>query len=95
MKNDTSINSVSELGIRTMKKILEGIVVSIGMSKTAIVRITIAREHSIYKKLVKKDKKIKADTSNLSVSLGDKVRIEETRPISKDKHFKILEVLKK
>ena len=78
-----------------MKKILEGIVVSLGMSKTAVVKITTVREHPMYKKLVKKDKKIKADMSDLSLSLGDKVKIEETRPISKDKHFKILEVLKK
>lgn len=77
-----------------MKKILEGIVVSLKMSKTAVVKITIVKEHPMYKKLVKKHKKIKADTSNLKLSLGDKVRMEETRPISKDKHFKILEVLK-
>lgn len=77
-----------------MKKILEGTVVSLGMSKTAVIRITIVKEHPMYKKLVKKHKKIKADTSNLSLSLGDIVKIEETRPISKDKHFKIVEVLK-
>lgn len=77
-----------------MKKILEGIVVSLKMSKTAVVKITIVKEHPMYKKLVKKHKKIKADTSDLTLSLGDKVKMEETRPISKDKHFKILEVLK-
>ncbi|MDO8621428.1 MAG: 30S ribosomal protein S17 [Candidatus Levybacteria bacterium] len=78
-----------------MKKILEGIVVSLKMSKTAVVKITIVKEHPMYKKLVKKHRKIKADTSDLKLSLGDKVRMEETRPISRDKHFKILEVIKK
>ncbi len=78
-----------------MKKILEGIIVSLKMSKTAVVKITIVKEHPMYKKLVKKHKKIKADTSDLKLSLGDRVKMEETRPISKDKHFKILEVLKK
>lgn len=77
-----------------MKKILEGVVVSLKMSKTAVVKITTVKEHPMYKKLVKKHKKIKADTSDLTLSLGDKVRMEETKPISKDKHFKILEVLK-
>jgi len=77
-----------------MKKIFEGIVVSDKMVKTVIVNITSRTTHPIYKKLIKIDKKIKADTGSFSPNLGDRVKIVETKPISKDKHFKIMEVIK-
>jgi len=78
-----------------MSKIFEGVVVSLKMQKTAVVLVTRVIPHPIYKKLIKKDRKIKADTSSFELGVGDRVRIGETRPISKLKHFKILEVLKK
>lgn len=78
-----------------MPKILEGVVVSLKMQKTAVVQVTRVAPHPIYKKLIKKDKKIKADTSSFELAVGDRVRMFETRPISKLKHFKILEVIKK
>ncbi len=78
-----------------MQKIFNGIVTSIKMQKTAVVRITSERKHPIYKKVIKKDKKVKADTGNLSLSLGDTVKIAETKPISKTKYFKVLEIIKK
>ena len=78
-----------------MPKVLEGVVVSLKMQKTAVVEVTRTAPHPIYKKLIKRDKKIKADTAGLSLSVGDRVKIRQTKPISKDKHFKIVEVLKK
>lgn len=77
-----------------MKKVFEGIVVSAKTQKTAVVEVTRRVPHKLYKKLIKKSRKIKADTGNLIVSVSDKVRIQETRPISKEKHFKITEVIK-
>lgn len=77
-----------------MKKILEGIVVSNKMAKTVVVKISSKSAHPIYRKLIKRDKKIKADIGSLSPNLGDRVKIIETKPISKDKHFKVMEVLK-
>ena len=78
-----------------MPKVLEGVVVSLKMQKTAVVQVSSTAPHPIYKKLIKRDKKIKADTAGLSLSVGDRVKIGQTKPISKDKHFKIVEVLKK
>ncbi|MEK7534217.1 MAG: 30S ribosomal protein S17 [Patescibacteria group bacterium] len=76
-----------------MKKIFEGIIVSNKMVKTVVVNITSKTTHPIYKKLIKIDKKIKADNGSFSPNLGDRVKIVETKPISKDKHFKIMEVI--
>lgn len=72
------------------KKILFGKVVSDKMLKTVVVEVERKIQHPIYKKLIKKNKKFKADTNNLVVKVGEFVRIEETRPLSKDKHFKII-----
>ncbi len=76
-----------------MSKIFEGSVVSARMQKTAVVEITIRRPHPFYKKLLKRRKRYKVDISDFNVKIGDKVKIVETRPISKEKHFKIAEVL--
>lgn len=76
-----------------MSKILIGQV----MAKTpdmVIVKVTSFRRHPVYKKRVKRDKKLKAAIFGLEVKLGDQVKIVKTRPISKEKHFKILEVIK-
>lgn len=78
-----------------MPKIFEGVVVSLKMQKTAVVQVSLFTPHPIYKRLIQKDKRIKADTAGLSLTIGDIVKIGQTRPISKDKHFRILEVLKK
>jgi len=77
-----------------MKKIYGGVVVSLKMQKTAVVRITMKNPHPLYKKLIKSHKKIKADIGNLRLVVGDMVKIVEVRPISATKNFKILEVIK-
>lgn len=64
------------------------------MQKTAVVEITRTTSHPLYKKLLKKSKKYKVDTGGLTVSVGDSVEISQIRPISKEKHFKISEVIK-
>ncbi|MDO8657252.1 MAG: 30S ribosomal protein S17 [Candidatus Levybacteria bacterium] len=74
-------------------KIFEGVIVSIKMQKTAVVEVTRKKPHPLYRKLLKKSKKYFADSSDFSVSLGDKVKIAETKPISKHKHFEIIEII--
>ena len=64
------------------------------MQKTAVVEVARIAPHPLYKKLLKRSTKIKADTGSLELNVGDKVIIGETRPISKDKKFKVLEVTK-
>lgn len=77
-----------------MKKTLDGVILSIKMQKTAIVKISRKSPHPLYKKLIKKDSKVSVDFGTFTPKIGDKVRIVETKPISKTKHYKILEVIK-
>jgi small subunit ribosomal protein S17 len=76
-----------------MKKILEGKIVGLKMNKTAVVEVTRRRAHPLYGKLMKKTKKFKADTQGLSLEVGQKVKLIPTRPISKQKFYKV-EVIK-
>jgi len=71
-------------------KILKGVVVSDKMNKTIVVEVTRFVEHSKYGKRVKKSKRYKAHDEDNSKKIGDTVEIEETRPISKDKKFKVV-----
>jgi small subunit ribosomal protein S17 len=78
-----------EKNIKT-KKVLKGVVVSDKMDKTIVVNITRFVEHSKYGKRIKKSKKYKVHDEENSKKIGDIVEIEETRPISKDKKFKLV-----
>lgn len=75
-----------------MKKQLQGKVVSVKMAKTVVVAVSSKKPHPMYKKLIKHTKRIAADTGSLSLALGDEVIIEEVRPLSKTKFFKVVEV---
>ena len=77
---------MSEQTVRT----LTGKVVSDKMDKTIVVKVTRFVEHSKYGKRVKKTKKYKAHDEENAKKIGDVVEIEETRPISKDKKFKVI-----
>jgi small subunit ribosomal protein S17 len=77
-----------------MKRTLDGVILSIKMQRTAVVGIVRKSPHPLYKKLIKKDSKISVDFGTFTPKIGDKVRIVETKPISKTKHYKILEVIK-
>lgn len=79
----------------TSRKIRIGIVVSDKMDKTVVVKVENFKEHPIYHKRFKVSKKFKAHDENNTCMIGDKVKIIETRPLSKDKHFRVLEVLVK
>ncbi|MCE9517488.1 30S ribosomal protein S17 [Candidatus Nomurabacteria bacterium] len=72
------------------KKILKGVVTSDKMDKTVVVKVTRFVEHKKYQKRIKKSKTYKAHDENNSKKIGDMVEIEETKPISKDKHFKVI-----
>ncbi len=72
------------------KKKIDGVVVSNKMDKTVVVNAQRFVKHKKYGKYYKIDKKFKAHDENNEYKVGDKVTIEETRPISKDKNFKVL-----
>jgi small subunit ribosomal protein S17 len=77
-----------------MKKIFEGVIVSTKMKKTVVVRITRQTPHPLYKKLIKRDRGLKADIGTFAPKDGDRVKIEEIKPMSKTKNFRIVEVIK-
>lgn len=71
-------------------KTLQGVVTSDKMDKTVVVSVTRFVMHPKYKKFIKKSKKYKAHDPENKWKVGDKVTIMETRPMSKDKHFKVI-----
>lgn len=71
-------------------KVLKGVVVSDKMDKTVVVEVTRFVEHKKYGKRIKKTKNYKAHDAENAKKIGDVVEIEETKPMSKDKHFKVI-----
>ena len=72
------------------KKTLQGIVVSDKMQKTVVVEVESMKEHPKYKRRYKTHKRFKAHDQNQEYHIGDKVLIEETKPISKDKNWVVI-----
>lgn len=79
---------------RAKRKERIGIVTSDKMNKTRVVRVERLVKHPLYARIVKKRNKFKAHDEGNSSKLGDKVRIMETRPLSKDKRWVITEIIK-
>lgn len=78
---------------RNARKELVGKVVSDKMDKTIVVLVETYKKHSLYGKRVKYSKKFKAHDENNQAKIGDKVSIMETRPLSKDKRYRLVKVL--
>ena len=81
--------------MRNERKLREGIVVSDKMDKTIVVLEETMTLHPIYKKRMKKSNKLKAHDENNVAQTGDKVIIMETRPLSKDKRWRLVEIIEK
>ena len=80
---------------RTLRKTRVGKVVSDKMDKTVVVAIEDNVKHPLYKKIVKRTVKFKAHDENNACGVGDKVEIMETRPLSKDKRWRVVEIIEK
>lgn len=80
---------------RGIRKIRVGKVVSDKMDKTIVVAVQRVAKHPVYKKRVKSTEKFKAHDETNQCGIGDTVRIMETRPLSKDKRWRVLEVVEK
>jgi len=78
-----------------IKKTLTGRVVSNKMQKTIVVMIERRMLHPLYKKYVTRSKKVKAHDENREAQTGDLVRVGESRPMSKDKHWRLAEILER
>ena len=77
------------------RKVREGIVVSAAMEKTAVVAVVERVRHRRYTKTVQRTKRIHAHDESNELKVGDRVRISETRPMSKLKHWRVVEVLER
>ena len=80
---------------RGRRKVRIGRVVSNKMDKTIVVKVETAVRHPIYKKIVKRTYKLKAHDEENVCQIGDKVKVMETRPLSKDKRWRLVEIVEK
>ena len=80
---------------RNLRKTRTGKVVSDKMDKTIVVAVEDHVKHPLYNKIVKRTYKLKAHDENNECNIGDKVKVMETRPLSKDKRWRLVEVMEK
>lgn len=80
---------------RNLRKTRVGMVVSDKMDKTIVVAIKDNVRHPLYKKIIKRTIKLKAHDEHNSCGIGDKVEIMETRPLSKDKRWRLVNIIEK
>lgn len=80
---------------RNLRKTRTGLVVSDKMDKTIVVSINERVKHPVYKKTITRTSKLKAHDENNECGIGDKVIIAETRPLSKDKRWRLVEIVDK
>ena len=77
------------------KLVLQGVVTSDKMEKTIVVEIMMRKLHPLYKKYVTRSKKVKAHDATNEAHVGDTVRVEECRPLSRDKHWRLVEIVER
>jgi len=80
---------------RNLRKVRQGVVVSDKMQKTVVVATEEMVSHALYGRIVKQTKKYKAHVENNEARVGDTVKIMETRPLSKEKCWRVVEIVKK
>ena len=80
---------------RNLRKTMIGTVKSNKMDKTVVVAVERNVKHSVYGKIVKKTYTLKAHDENNSCGIGDKVKVMETRPLSKDKRWRVVDIVEK
>ena len=80
---------------RNLRKVLVGTVTSDKMDKTVVVAVETSVKHKTYGKIVKKTYRLKAHDEENKCQVGDKVKVMETRPLSKDKRWRVVEIVEK
>lgn len=80
---------------RNLRKVMVGTVTSNKMDKTIVVSVETNVKHPIYGKIVKRTYKLKAHDEENKCQIGDKVKVMETRPLSKDKRWRLVEIVEK
>ena len=87
--------TASQTSERGRRKLRTGVVVSDAMDKTVVVRIATAVRHPLYGKIVRRTTRLKAHDEEGDAHVGDRVRLMETRPLSKTKRWRVVEVLER
>ena len=103
IENTESVEIIEDIDVvenddksaRNLRKERIGMVVSNKMDKTAVVQITERVSHDKYSKIMKRSVKYKVHDEKNECDIGDRVLIMETRPLSKDKHFRLVKILEK
>lgn len=90
----TQTDAAAEQG-RNFRKTRIGVVVSDKMDKTIVVALQTHKRHPLYKKIIKRTYKLKAHDEKNECGIGDKVKIMETRPLSKEKRWRLVEIIEK
>ncbi|MBR5227026.1 MAG: 30S ribosomal protein S17 [Clostridia bacterium] len=80
---------------RNLRKVMIGTVKSNKMDKTVVVSVETNVKHPIYSKIVKRTYNLKAHDEENACQIGDKVKVMETRPLSRDKRFRVVEIVEK
>ncbi|MCY0879408.1 MAG: 30S ribosomal protein S17 [Firmicutes bacterium] len=80
---------------KTRRKVREGVVVSDKMQKTVVVAVESLVTHPLYGRRLRRTKRYKAHDEENQCKVGDRVRIEETRPLSKEKRWRVIEILER
>ena len=80
---------------RNLRKSRVGLVTSDKMDKTIVVSVTDNVKHPLYNKIIKRTYKLKAHDENNECGVGDRVKVMETRPLSKDKRWRLVEIIEK
>jgi len=86
---------MAETQTRPSRKVREAFVVSDKMDKTVVVKVQDLVQHPLYKRIIKRTTTFKAHDELNSCHTGDKVRVMETRPLSKDKNWRVTEIIEK
>jgi small subunit ribosomal protein S17 len=93
--NTDSVTTDADAESRNARKVREGLVTSTGMDKTITVTVTDRVRHAKYNKFVLRTKKLYAHDETNDAGIGDRVRVMETRPMSKTKRWRLVEILER
>ena len=95
MTEPTEPTTAEAEGRDTTRKVREGTVISTGMDKTAVVKVVSQVRHPRYRKTMQRDKKLYVHDEANDLNVGDRVRVMETRPTSKLKRWRLVEILER
>jgi len=95
MATKTKSSTAKESTTRNYRKVRRGYVVSDKMDRTAVVEVVSRVKHPLYGKIMRKNKKFHVHDPENTLNIGDLVTIMETKPLSKTKHFRLLEIIER